>query len=143
MTTLNTSQRLCDICRKIDFDAFLPSAHLEFPDATGSYSEPKEEAFDNGFTSPYLRQTNGTLHKVESGDFTRINQAFGTLEEIALRSKTCLLCNFVATTLKKTASVVGHHRTAHCRQWPRSLHRIIFQVRIQDRMELNGNDLYL
>jgi hypothetical protein len=107
MTTLNTSQRLCDICRKIDFDAFLPSAHLKFPDATGSYSEPKEEAFDNGFTSPYLRQTNGTLHKVESGDFTRINQAFGTLEEIALRSKTCLLCNFVATTLKKTASVVG------------------------------------
>jgi hypothetical protein len=77
MATIDVPTKLCDTCRKIDSDYFMPSF--------------------NG----YVRLADGTVRKYDNMDQPH-RLELGILKDIVSRSVSCSLCKFIATSFPKS-----------------------------------------
>lgn len=103
MTTSTRSSsvaELCDNYERIDLSMFLPCADLEFPDASGCYSE------ENRTFETYVREPDRSLidEDLLPDDASRGSYDLdpGPLEVIAARQKACPLCHFITTMFKES-----------------------------------------
>jgi hypothetical protein len=115
MTTAYTVPKLCDTCRSVDFERFMPRASLQLPNATGEgkdgeYDVDVTPKFYNPFdprVQTYIRNADGTP-RIPS--WRPHLKDLGPLTDIVSRAGTCPLCNFIAARFKK---MVGENYHIH------------------------------
>jgi hypothetical protein len=115
MTTAYIVPKLCDTCRSVDFEQFMPRASLQLSNATG---EGKDGEYDVDVVSKFITQSDPRVQQyIRNADGTlrlppwrpHLND-LGPLTDIVSRAGTCPLCNFIAARFKK---MVGENYHIH------------------------------
>jgi hypothetical protein len=96
---ISSVPELCDNCQRIDLSLFLPSAELQFQDASACYNRRKTTA------KTYIREPDGSI-KDDSPRSPAVNLLWysldlGYLKAMVCCKEVCPLCYFIATMFEK------------------------------------------